>query len=636
MDHGPGPAPAAGAAVAEPLSVEDTVVSGSPAPSAGAPRRKAVLGVVVLALVLQLVPRIWGAAGGWFYADDFWRQDWVTRASPWEIASLGQGGHFAPLSFLLTYGFTALTPFNWPAQVVAAVVLWLVADLLVLAVFRALWGWGWPTAVAFALYALSPLTAPSFLWSNQVWLGWAAVASLALILLTSVRAVRRPGLRRDAIAWASLAVALLMAERTALEAVAVALLLPVAFASDAGGVRAFLRRSRRLYAGGALVLAGYAALYLTVVPQVQSDPLLTVRPTTQNLLPAMAEGLQQSVGPGLLGGPWWLDDSAVLTHAAVPGLAVFLALQALLLVIVAAFALRRSGWPALVLLVGVVTVTLGMIAVSRSGPGGLLIMHDYRYYANLAVWFPLLLVLAVVPPGDPARESWPAELPGTVRTSLLRHPVVWGLVALVLVDGMLITTGQSAARFRTSTARDYLSRTLSDLDRLGPVTLADRQLPADVVPALLTVQTMASRVLSAAQPRPTFDVPTERLYSLDDRGAILPADLVGGPVSLPGPDGDCGTAVQPGESERLVLGSGLFDWNWWARIDYLAQADTTLRVRAGRSTAEVPVHRGAGRVFVPVSGAVRDLVVSAPAGGGGVCIAGIRVGGVGPAAGAAP
>jgi hypothetical protein len=106
----------------------------------------------------------------------------------------------------------------------------------------------------------------------------------------------------------------------------------------------------------------------------------------------------------------------------------------------------------------------------------------------------------------------------------------------------------------------------------------------------------------------------------------VPADAVGGTISPPGPDGFCGYAVKPGETVRVPLNDGLFAWTWWARIDYLAQRDTTLTVTMGEQTIAVPVVTGPHTIFVPYVGAVRSVRVAAPVSGGGVCVAGIHVG----------
>lgn len=585
-----------------------------------------VLSTVVLATVLQMAPRLWGAAGGWFLADDFWRQDWVTRDSPWHIATLAQGGHLQPLSVWMSYTYASWTPFNWTAQVWAIAVLWIVADLLVLAAFRAIWGWGWPTAVAYSLFALSSLTTVSFLWVSQVWLGAPGVIALGLLLLTTVNAVRRPTIWRHLVAWIALLVALGLSERSAVEAVCVGAFLVVAFSRDQGGVLRFAVRNWRLYVGSFVVLSAYAVVYLQAASSASGDALLDVRPSAAGLLPNMAEGLGQSVAPGLLGGPWFLDATPVVAHAEMSSLAVLLVLEALLGIAIAVLVVRRRGLAPLLLLVIVVALALGLIAVARGGPGGLIAMRDYRYFASLAVWWPLLLVLALVDPGDPVRGAWPARFPEQVRRTCSLHPVVWAVVALVAANGALLTTYLAADRFRQSTSKAYLERSLADLATLGPVVIVDRPLPDAVVPGILTTQAFASRVLSAASPRPSFDQITSHLYALTNDGAVVPADAVGGTISPPGPDGVCGYAVKPGSTARVPLNDGLFAWTWWARIDYLAQSDTTLTVTMGDQVISVPVAMGPHTVFVPYVGAVRSVRIAAPESGGGVCVAGIHVG----------
>ena len=108
------------------------------------------------------------------------------------------------------------------------------------------------------------------------------------------------------------------------------------------------------------------------------------------------------------------------------------------------------------------------------------------------------------------------------------------------------------------------------------------------------------------------------------------ADIVSGIRTYPGPDGACGYAVKPGTSVLMPMDGSLFRWTWWLRIDYLAQSDTTLQVTVDNHTVAAPVTRGAGHVYVPVTGRMNRVLVSAPADGGGVCVAGVAGGPAGP------
>ena len=160
--------------------------------------------------------------------------------------------------------------------------------------------------------------------------------------------------------------------------------------------------------------------------------------------------------------------------------------------------------------------------------------------------------------------------------------------------------------------------------------LVDGQLDA-VVPAILTTQTLASHVLSAAVPRPEFDVPAPVLRAIADDGSVVLADIVSGVRTVPGPDGSCGYAVNPGTSVLMPMNGSLFRWNWWLRVDYLAQSDTVLDITADRTLTKAPVRRGAGHVYVPVTSSIDRVTISAPEGGGGVCVAGVAAGAAGPA-----
>jgi len=589
-------------------------------------RHRAVTLVVVLATALQFAPRVWGQWGGWFYADDFWGQDLVVRTPLSGLLEMQAGGHVAPLSAILTAAFTKATLFSWTPHVVMTVVLWVIADVFCLLALRHLWGWGWPTGIAYAAFALSPLTAPSFLWLGQVWFGFLLVATTAALLLVTSRAVRVPSWRRVLVVVLVLVVSLALTERAALTAVFVGLFAVVAFAPSQGGVRRFLVRNRRLYLLATLVLVEYAMYYIAIVGKASDDPLTSVHPTVSGLGSLTLTGLGQSVGPGLLGGPWFLDASPVIARSDVPTLVVLAVVEVLVLIVFAALLARRAGWPALALLGVIVVVSVVLIAVARTATIGAYAMVEWRYYADLALWAPLLVTLALVPPGEQGVDPWPSAYPGRVSRAVRAYPVAWGLLGLVVVNGALATTFLTAERFRANPARPFLERTLADLHRLGPVTLIDRQLPPEVVPSILTTQTHASRVLSAATPTPTFDIPTHQLFAITDTGAVVPASVADGGIVEGGPDGACGNAVKPGTEIRLRLGKRLYDWVWWARVDYLAESDTVLTLdRLGQTTA-VPLSQGPGVVFVPMSGPIDAVDLSVPAGMGGVCVSRLQVG----------
>ena len=356
-----------------------------------------------------------------------------------------------------------------------------------------------------------------------------------------------------------------------------------------------------------------------------------MRPGTDGLVANVLEGLGQSVVPGILGGPWFLDTGGVVARAELTGQAVLLALEVVVVVLAAVLVVRRRGWRALSLLALVVLGTLVLIAVARGSATGILAMRDWRYFANLAVWVPLLVTLALVPAGAPGDDPWPRRFPERLTSGLRRHPLVATALALLLVHGIATTTYLTLDRFRGSTSRPFLERTLADLDRLGPVVIADRQLPDAVVPGILTRQTLASRVLSAARPRPAFDVATPVLRVITDDGAIVVADVAPNLRTLPGPDGSCGYAVKPGTTVLAPMDGELYEWNWWLRVDYLAQADTTLIVDVGSQSVEAPLLKGAGHVYVPVTAGIDRVSLSVPADGAGVCVAGVRAGAAVPA-----
>ena len=89
--------------------------------------------------------------------------------------------------------------------------------------------------------------------------------------------------------------------------------------------------------------------------------------------------------------------------------------------------------------------------------------------------------------------------------------------------------------------------------------------------------------------------------------------------------------VKPGTTVLAPMDGELYEWNWWLRVDYLAQADTTLIVDVGSQSVEAPLLKGAGHVYVPVTAGIDRVSLSVPADGAGVCVAGVRAGAAVPA-----
>lgn len=639
-------------------------------------RRVPPIAVAAVLVLAQLGVRGWVAGSGFFYWDDLIL---VGRAGTEPLLSSdlllhSHDGHFMPLAFVVAWVVTAVAPLNWAGPVVSLLVLQLMASVAVLRMLIVLdtgragtliWRDArWITLLPLTFYLFCPLTLPSFAW-------WAAAlnalplqAALAWVIGDAVLLVRT-GRRRYALSGiAVFAAGLLFFEKC--------VVIPfVAFAVAAlaghidhrpGAVRAVARRAAPLWAGSAVVLICWAAIYFAVLDTsaVRSDPA--------NLRDLLHSATSLGIVPTLLGGPWswarWLPSTP---WAVPPGWAVALSWIALGGAVLLSIRARARVTPVWILLVAYVIAAQLPIALIRGGPNTAAeLMQSLRYLADVAVLLAAagaLLLRAhprthrmkpVHPSDNSSGNRWARRRVGSdgsaggrwarwrvgsddsaddrwARRGVASDDSAGGgrarrrgrvgivVLAVAFVASSLGSTGSFARSWSVSPARTYLTNVRAGLDAGGPALL-DQEVPWAVLTPLAYPQNLASRVLSPVAPD-AFADSTPRLRMITDSGEIVPAQVWWNRGIRPGPEPGCGYRIDGEASVELALDGPMLDNGWTAQLNYFANRDG--RIVAGMEhgrVVSVPIRAGLHTVFVRLVGSGSALRIASRTPGLDLCV----------------
>ncbi|MBF6184528.1 MULTISPECIES: hypothetical protein [Nocardia] len=591
-----------------------TLDRAAPAAAAPTPRRRSLRRAVLLtalALILaQLALRGWIAARGYFYWDDLIL---VGRAGRYDLFSADlllhdHDGHFMPLAFATAWVLTRAAPLVWAGPVLTMVVLQLAASLAVLRMLLVLLGRRPVVLIPLAFYLFCPLTLPAFVW-------WAAALNalplqiaLAWLIADAVRLVRTGRIR---FAWSGIAVlvvALSFFEKSVV--VPFTAFAAAALALHVRGiprpVRTVARRGRVLWLGSAVVLAGWAAVYLSVVD-------LTSEPHDRHDVGELVRSATgRGVVPALFGGPWrWERWVPATPWAAPPGWVVAACWVLTGLAVALVLARRRHVLPVLAAAIGYVVLAQLPLALLRSGPHTATeIMQSLRYLADVAV---VLTVAAALVCRAPARRGGPVPF---------RRPA-FALTA-AFVAGSLVSTLTYADSWWTNRTRTYLPTVAAELPRQD-APLLEQEVPWEVLAPVAYPQNLTGQVFAPIAGEDAFADSTPRLRMITDDGHIVDAVVWWNRHILPGPEPGCDHRVTGPTPVDLPLDGPMIENKWTAQLNYLADRDGRITVALGDGEpVVVPVRAGVHTVYVRVIGGGTALRVGAFTPGLGLCI------GVGP------
>lgn len=594
--------------------------------------------VSIAAFAVAVVPFVvhgWATLGGYFGQDDFVLTYRAAHASAFDLEYLFQdySGHLQPGAFLLAWVVTAIAPLNHavavlPLLAMHAVTLWLCWRVLV-----RLFGRRWAIVPPFAVFAASPLILFPTLW-------WAYAMQLFPLLLAMFAALHAHlrhfedgRVRHAVLAVVWTLVGLAFYEKAALiPALLLGVTVLLAPAGELAPIVWALRRHRWVWAAHAVVVGGFALLYLNLTSSQTPESSAT----SGKVMEFVVRSIVDTLLPGMFGGPLTDAGGGATWETPEPWVRVVAALAALAVIILSAVRSQRRALLPWLFLAAYLAVDLALVAVTRLGVVGPEVAADPRYLADVVPVAVLFATLAFLAAGDepPVRDTrpigedgprhgrprerrdQPPELPNRTLTTALTILVVAGATASFLRVA-------PALQFRE--ARDYVSNARAALAERPGMILYDGPVPGNVVIDWLIGDAYTSRVVGLVPERPRFDEPAEEIYRLDDSGRPQPVVNLANTVSgLKGPAKNCGYLVDDGivriPLERTVSGRQI------VRIGYYTSDPSTGTIGAGDKRFPVRFIDGLHVVNVVTSGTFAEVQISRDQDVAPLCVADVKVG----------
>jgi hypothetical protein len=582
--------------------------------------------IALAMIVAQLLLRGWAASGSWFYSDDFIFLG-ATAHGDTDTAWLfhPHNVHLMPLGLFLATLVGHAGAFTWWLAATQIIVMQALASLACWWMLRRLFGDRPGVLVALTFFLFSPLSFPTVVWwsaalnqlPHQIAL-FGAVAAHVGYLRT-----RHPS--QAVLAGLFLLIGLASYAKAALIPFVLVVLAVLYFSSGrpVERLRTALTRYWHAWAIYGVLLVGYLVLYFVKVPS-------TERPSVGGTLDTLDLTITQAFGPATLGGPWHWQSLGLLGGVG-PRLFVDtpLLLVAVAWVVIAAFwthqalVRRRAWWPLLLLvpylLLGALLIAAGRAEAFGATSAGL----ELRYLADMGGVVALCLALATMP----LKGAWQSAEPRTtplITVAPSRRLLQVG--AAVFLIGSLASSIAYARPWHDDDKmpqRAYVETVRSQLGST-PVTVAEAGVPEETMSPVTFPYNLVSRFLAPLGDRIRVTEAGNDLRILDEEGNLADATIdAEKPRSAPGPVEGCGYAAK-GATTTIPI-EPVIPFDFWMSVNYLAEADGTIVLRAGENTIEAPVEEGLHVLFVRTKGGYDEVSIEPPAGSG-LCVDAISVG----------
>ncbi|WUJ75517.1 DUF2029 domain-containing protein [Kribbella soli] len=466
-------------------------ISGRPA----MPETSVLRGVVVAVAVLQTVGLgLLARRGSWLTDDLEFLVQGDRGFAPKELLT-PLNDHIAPGLRLVYAAFAAIAPLNHDVTIGWRMAMQAIATVLMGVLLLRILGPTWWVAIGTAIYALVPVSMPSFLSLSSGVNNLSAHVFGLLLLHATIDWYG--GRRRRAVAYGPLSLLISLAcwEKSGLilfTAVALALYLRDEL------FRSWLRRTLPYAAALGLAVIGFGVLYLTT-----GNPSAGRVPSPADLGRLVAQSFEVPL-TAVVGGPWrWADTGQVFSLADPPIVAIVLG--GLITALLLAVAWRRDRralllWGAVI---GYVLATVALLSYGRFGVFGSVFTVHYHYWSDLSI----PLTLAVVLTAQNLRIVVPAV-------------VLAGALA-----GVVVSDAGFAGEWGKNPAKAYFATVDAELDRTGPnVNLWDTTMPPPMGSALMSDRRL-SPVLRMAGRRFQLQEPGSEPLLVDDSGHIRPAQF---------------------------------------------------------------------------------------------------------------
>lgn len=587
----------------------------------------------LLVLAVSLAVRLNVLRDSYFITDDFMLSSRAAE-SPfgWDYLVRVHTGHFEPIGFAVMWVLAHVAPWSWGAALAVLVLGQAWVAVLVWRLLVELFGRRLLVLVPFALYCLTPLTAPATTWLSAAIIWVPLMAAVAGGSRQHLRYVRTGRARHATGALLWLVVGFASFEKV-LVVLPYLVALTVAVSPEArAGVRglvATVRRTWLVWAGYGVATVVYLALYLGSSSMDGGDRLFA--PSATQLWDFTYLSLFRTFIPGALGGPWsWQPAGYAGALVDSPRVFDWVCWIAAAVIVCVSLALRRRMARHWIALLVYVAGSLAVLAAGRVAFGGPIVALETRYLADASI----PLVVAIGTALMPLRGETAPWLPVSARLGALVSPgarFVAGTAVGAVVVGLSLHAVNAYAGFSAANpSRPFVDNVRSSLAALPEsAEIYDTALPVDIVGPIFEEYNRVSRFVA-----PMVDDRTRREtyartsythpYFLDASGHFQRMAVLGA-ESLKTPAGSCGWNVVNG-STVVPLGSSAFAWEWAVRVGYLADRDTTARIVLGDAEQEVQLHKGLGEVFVTLVGAGDRVEVRGVDESANVCIGDVQVG----------
>jgi hypothetical protein len=595
-------------------------------------------------LVAQLAFRAWSGYRGFFYLDDF---AFTGRAARYGLSTkllfTQYNSHVMPGSFVWVWATTKLWPLQYAPVMTVALLLQLLLGVVVYRLLVQLFGHRLGVLVVFAVFVLTPITLPAFLW-------WAAALNqlpqqlaMATALLWHVRYLRTGRVHWGIAGVVAVGLGLLFSEKTLLGVPLIAAF--TVFFAASGRWWPRLRTAWRdhwpVWLGYLVLTVPYSVYYVLAVPAP------THRQSTGGDIATVAgSALSHALAPGLLGGPWNWHAIGFAGAVAGPGqVATWISCIACLLLIVGTTVWSHRAAFAWVLVFGYIALDVALVASSRATIVGPIVGDEYRYFTDVGLVAALGLGLAVMPiTGTFARGSVQRLRPRVTVRAAIRRALTdqfgWSgagsagraVVVAALVLGYVVSSTVSLVRYdrfwHPNPARPYLQTARAELATAPrSLILFDDTVPQEVAWGLLYPYTRYSLFFAPLHHAPKTLQPGEsadQLAVFDQTGHLRLVGILG-VRSVPGPRPQCGWRVgaRPVTVDlqgRTGAGPDVL------RIGYIANGDGVLKVSAGATEQEVPMQLGLHALFLLVHGATDVVTLRVNSGGSALCTDEVAIG----------
>jgi len=512
--------------------------------------------VVAIAAVQAVVLGLLARRGSW-QSDDL---DFLVQGgkgfAPGELLT-PLNDHIAPGLRFVYAVFAQLAPLNYDVTVAWRVLMQALAIALMGFLLLRLLGTNWWVVIGTALYALTPLSMPSFMSLSSAVNNLPAHVFGLLVLHATIDWYS--GSRRRAIAYGPLSLLISLAcwEKSGL---IMATALGLALYLRKLPLRRWLRDSWPFGAAFAVPVVAFGVLYAS-----QGNPSAGKLPGFGELLELAARSFAVPIG-GLAGGPWqWSPVAVPFGLAAAPAGAVAIGLVVLAALLFAAWRVDRRAlllWGSL--LVYVLTTWL-LVSYGRFENFGAVFVLHYHYWSDVSIPLTLAVVLTVR-----AIRPRAATLTRLVPVAVACCLVAWTVGVVVSDAGFAKLWGQNPSRA-------YFDNVTADLEGAGPsVNLWDISMPS-TVSTILSDDNRLSPVLRTAGIPFRLQGPGDP-YIVSETGRLQPATLT--PWAKTNTPGGCArmlTGTKPLTQPLQVL-QAHDPTRWFAKLAYASQREVRVMV----------------------------------------------------------